>query len=551
MRTPHASQHADMGANRRARHVERPAESGPRLGPRLGLLSVLLVGVMLLAPLTMLTSRASAQPGGALEVIPAPPAFEALDLWSIIELNGERAGWTRLATRLDDGRITTISETRMAIRRGPIEIVIKMESRFVESEAGEPVSLWTSRELGAAPIEAEYTFDGDTIRVRSTQGGRTTTSTMDRPGGDWLTPHAAMRVMREALDRGDAQIELQTVDMSEGFRIMSMKRTEIEPTQIEVVGRTTPGFRSMTTTSVAPGMVVAEWMDIRGIPVRTETSMAGMKLVTVLADRDLATAKVDAPELMESTFVRPSRVIPNADGVRRGVYLLSLPEAPMPELLSVGGQVAETDGDGAVRVEVVAGRTSAASAEDVADTSLLGSSQMLRHDDPEVVRLTREALRNAGATPLERAEALRGFVFEYVDAKSLGVGFASASEVARTREGDCSEHAVLLTAMLRSAGIPSRVASGLVYVERFLGGRNIFGYHMWSQALIETDEGLRWIDLDATRPASIQHSATHITLAASAMDDGASNALVELVPLIGQLKIEVLELDAPGPEPKR
>jgi len=545
MRAPHSTIFTVLTAG--------PRTPGASLRPlRLASIwSVLLVGALLLTPLTTLTSRASAQPDGALQIIPAPPVFEPIDLWSIIELNGERAGWTRLATKINEGRITTISETRMAIRRGPIEIVVKMESRFVEDEAGEPVSLWSSRELGAAPIETEYTFEGDTIHVRSTQGGRTTTSKIDRPGGDWLTPYAAMRFMRASLDRGEKEIEIQSVDMSEGFRLIWIKRSEIEPAQIEVVGRTTPGFRAVTTTSAAPGSVVVEWMDHRGIPVRTETSMAGMKVVTLLADRDLATAKINAPELMESTFVRPSRVIPNADRMRRGVYLLSLPEAQMPELLSVGGQIAKMQDDGSVRVEVVAGRTSAASGEDLADPALLGSSQMLRHDDPEVVRLTREALRTAGPSQIERAEALRSFVFEFVDEKSLGVGFASASEVARTREGDCSEHAVLLTAMLRAAGIPSRVASGLVYVERFLGGRNIFGYHMWSQALIETDEGPRWIDLDATRPARIQHSATHITLAVSAMDDGASNALVELVPLIGQLKIEVKDTDAQAPEPSR
>ena len=37
---------------------------------------------------------------------------------------------------------------------------------------------------------------------------------------------------------------------------------------------------------------------------------------------------------------------------------------------------------------------------------------------------------------------------------------------ARTRSGDCSEHAVLLTALLRARGIPARVSHGLVYLEQ-------------------------------------------------------------------------------------
>ena len=85
---------------------------------------------------------------------------------------------------------------------------------------------------------------------------------------------------------------------------------------------------------------------------------------------------------------------------------------------------------------------------------------------------------------------------------------------ARTGSGDCTEHAVLLAALLKARMIPSRVCHGLVYVE--LGGSAIngqaevdaegnvidsaasgdgqFGWHMWSQALING----HWHDLDAT-----------------------------------------------------
>ena len=73
---------------------------------------------------------------------------------------------------------------------------------------------------------------------------------------------------------------------------------------------------------------------------------------------------------------------------------------------------------------------------------------------------------------------MRASVHHYIDDKSLGVGFASASEVCATREGDCSEHAVLLVALLRAAGIPSRAVSGVVYVDSFVGERQVFGFHV-------------------------------------------------------------------------
>ena len=48
--------------------------------------------------------------------------------------------------------------------------------------------------------------------------------------------------------------------------------------------------------------------------------------------------------------------------------------------------------------------------------------------------------------------------------------------------------------MLRSAGIPARGATGLVYVEGYQGAPHAFGWHMWTQALVD---GV-WFDLDAT-----------------------------------------------------
>ncbi|NBU87363.1 MAG: transglutaminase domain-containing protein, partial [Verrucomicrobia bacterium] len=65
--------------------------------------------------------------------------------------------------------------------------------------------------------------------------------------------------------------------------------------------------------------------------------------------------------------------------------------------------------------------------------------------------------------------------------KNYGVGFATASEVARNKEGDCTEHSMLLAALGRALGIPTRVATGLVYADEFEGEKDVLVYHMWNQ----------------------------------------------------------------------
>ena len=117
---------------------------------------------------------------------------------------------------------------------------------------------------------------------------------------------------------------------------------------------------------------------------------------------------------------------------------------------------------------------------------------------------------------------------------------ASAAETARTRRGDCTEHGVLLAAMLRAAGIPSRVACGLIYVDGFVGSENIFGYHMWAEALLDVHGQPTWVDLDATLGPEAAFDAAHIALTVTALADGQpQDALVTLATIIGRLRIKV------------
>ena len=100
----------------------------------------------------------------------------------------------------------------------------------------------------------------------------------------------------------------------------------------------------------------------------------------------------------------------------------------------------------------------------------------------------------------------------------------SALEVLRTREGDCNEHATLLTTLLRAAGIPARLCIGLVYT------RDKFYYHAWTEAWLGS-----WISMDATLN-QMPADATHIKWA-----EGNLSRQVEIAQLIGEIKIEVMD----------
>ena len=137
--------------------------------------------------------------------------------------------------------------------------------------------------------------------------------------------------------------------------------------------------------------------------------------------------------------------------------------------------------------------------------------------------------------PMRRAEALRRLARKHISKKGMETAFASASETAKLRTGDCSEHGVLLAALLRADGTPARVATGLVYADAFAGHEGIFGWHMWTQALIDG----KWVDFDATLP--VRYNAAHILTATSSLDGGMGD-MASVMQLIGNLEVEVLEV---------
>ena len=135
----------------------------------------------------------------------------------------------------------------------------------------------------------------------------------------------------------------------------------------------------------------------------------------------------------------------------------------------------------------------------------------------------------------EAARRIEAFVADYIDNKDLSVGYASAVEVARSKQGDCSEHAVLTAALCRAVGIPAQVVTGIAYVEDWSGLQG-FGGHAWVQAFIGRKTG-KWIGLDAAFKGTGRggHGPGHIALAAG---NGEPTDFFNLATTLGKFKIE-------------
>lgn len=163
----------------------------------------------------------------------------------------------------------------------------------------------------------------------------------------------------------------------------------------------------------------------------------------------------------------------------------------------------------------------------------LKSNHFLKSDDAQVQTLAKRAVgRETDAW--EQARLIERWVQTHMKNKNASNAFATADEVARNLEGDCTEHAVLAAAMCRATGIPSRTAVGLVHVPQ----QQVMCFHMWIEVWI----GGKWFALDPTLGMG-RVGACHLKVVDIHWNDEQSfTPLLPVVQLLGKLQIEMKDV---------
>jgi hypothetical protein len=471
-------------------------------------------------------------------------AEEGYDRYYKVLMDNQPAGWMRLQQVVVGETVTTTREMRFELSRGEVRSTANMKTRFVETPAGKPVSMRSEMAMGASPVVVEYRFGPSDMLVINNPDGARKETRAPLPAGEWLTPSAAAQFVRKRLAGGAKEITYRSIDPLSGLAVDTITLSAITRDRLQVGDRTIEGYRMKSVSSGSPGVVGEDFVDLEGALVSQTAGMGGLVVTTVLAGPEVVNQKIEAPELMVSTFVRPDRPIMDARRVSKATYVLGYSSKDVPSVPETGSQTT-TASDGLLLTVVVDTSTPyEAPAKDWDNQAYRSHSALLTSDDPKVIELARRAVREIPEDQVHaRAEAIRGAVYRHIRKKDLSVGFASATDTVATGQGDCTEHAVLLAAALRAAGIPSRIAGGLIYADQFAGSRDIFAYHMWAQALIRTDAGPRWVDLDATLDPP-GYDATHLALVTSAMsDDLAARELLGIAAAMGRLSISVVEVE--------
>jgi transglutaminase-like putative cysteine protease len=249
--------------------------------------------------------------------------------------------------------------------------------------------------------------------------------------------------------------------------------------------------------------------------------------------KELAGAELD---LAVNTLI-PVTPLERPHETKQVVYRIHVPGEDAKSIFVNGGtqQVRVIDRE-TVEVTVTSKPVPRTNSSANADAEYTKATQLLQSNDAKIKEHLQKAVsidRNDG----EAALALEKYVHEKLDKKNFTTAFASAAEVADKLEGDCSEHAVLLAALLRARGIPSRVAIGIVYVP----GQAKMGGHMWTEAKF----GDEWIPLDATLGRG-GIGAAHLKVAESSLADDAPIPVLAFAPLLSlgpDTQIDVMKVE--------
>jgi hypothetical protein len=159
--------------------------------------------------------------------------------------------------------------------------------------------------------------------------------------------------------------------------------------------------------------------------------------------------------------------------------------------------------------------------------AFLKSSPFIQSDHPKIRQKSVEIV-GPGDPDGVKAKKLVAWVYKNLEKRPV-LSVPNALETLENRMGDCNEHAVLLAAMARAAGIPAEVEAGVVYL------RGRFLYHAWNVFYLRDWGG--WVTADAVfgqMPADV----THIRFVRGEVD-----RQLNLVGLIGRLKLEVQEME--------
>ncbi|MGD0654321.1 MAG: transglutaminase-like domain-containing protein [Thermoguttaceae bacterium] len=465
------------------------------------------------------------------------------EVWDLCYIQGVRVGYVQNAyyrtSQSGKPALRIEGDTHIAITRNGQETKQQFRSTSIETPEGRLLSFKSEMQMSTELLTITGRVAGNRLQIETSSPGKKVPGVIDwspRYGGFFAVEQSLLRKPMQPGQRRTLQAliegfnQLATIEMlARDWQQTPLLHGTYELLRIDVVAIFPDGNKLEQTL----------WTDRTGDRIKTLSQPMAMETFRATKDEALEKTEPAQLDIGLSTIVKLEKPLPGEHDAKLAVYRVHLDGGDPAAVFAVGStqKVKSLDANTA-EVTVYAVRPdkpgNADAPADPPTAAQRESNNWIQSDNPKIIALAREAAGNE-ADPWLTALRMEKFVHDYIKRKDFSQAFASAAEVAETREGDCTEHAVLLAALCRARDIPARVAIGLVYVPHLQG----FGYHLWTEIYIAD----KWIPIDATL-AKGGIGAAHLKLAHSSLKGASAySSFWPVVQVVGRLKIEVVEAE--------
>ena len=470
---------------------------------------------VLLAAMTLLGSAAGAR------------ADTGTVRWYDFQFRGQKVGFTKVweETTTVGGQpaVEVHQDSRTELARMGTEIVIDSTVVATARPDGTPLKFVHRRTEGAQVRRISGRRDGDEMVITQHVGARTTEDRVKVEVGMVLAS-TIVPLFYPDLEKGSAR----------SGKVISENEGDVQPFSYRVVQVRGEGAKKRFVVEESQGGIESRSI-VRpdGVVERTDVPAMGAAFVLTKAEDAL---RLDAAvDIFDEALFSASAPIPDRGELKRLELLLSTESGEKPSIPTDRRQRVRSTAAGLklVLARLDPPRSSARiPVKKPSKSPFLQPTPFESLDDPQLVAASAKAVGDATHV-WPATQRLVRFVHDHIRSKTLSQAFTSASEALESREGDCTEHAVLFSALAKIAGIPTRLVTGLVYIG---GPEHQFGYHEW----VEVWTGEDWHPVDPTFGQTTA-DATHIEFTTGQSDPaGLRKAGIVAGSLIGNLDIEVL-----------
>ncbi len=287
--------------------------------------------------------------------------------------------------------------------------------------------------------------------------------------------------------------------------------------------------RNLDWTAQKEGAELKINMNFQGLPIFsisenniiTYTSVQNGVMTSALKGKKISKENLQSKDILFQTSIQnKGKEIANPRNQREVTYNISGNIGAIPE--SCRQKVVKNNTSAVISI-----LNSKSCSEQIIESKYTAGNVYENKDAPEIKKISEKW------AAIERKKAVKNavsFVFSYIKDKNYKYGNLSATEVLKNQSGDCTEHATLLSALLKSINIPTRMVYGLILSE---DGR--FYFHNWNE--VYWDGGWHQVDSSFNQ---IEADSSRITLN-YAENNGADseNISIAIIKLIQNIKISV------------